>query len=210
MNLTLRIGAAVAIAAPILSAWAADGSGLLPRHDDPWARWQGRVALSTASPLWGGSLEARDPTSPASTTLSVMSDYYLTDPSAGAKSSGGFRATGGVIVGPRAQAWAGPLPGAMTGTTLSASRRVFGQSPNLLPGDAAGLDNPTLPYVGVGYTGASPRGGWSFSADLGVFSLSPTSAVKLGRVIGGSQSLDDTLRDMRWSPVLQLGVSYSF
>jgi len=210
MNLTLRIGAALAVAAPLVSAWAADGTGLIPRHDDLWSRWQGRIALN-ASPLSGEGLEAGDSTRPASYTFSAMSDYYLSDPSVGPKSAGGFRATGGVIIGPPSQAWAGPLPRAMTETTsLSPSRRVFGQSPNLLPGDAAGLDKPTLPYVGIGYTGISPSGGWSFSADIGVFSLSPTSAVKLGRVLGGSQNLDDTLRDMRWSPILQLGVSYSF
>jgi hypothetical protein len=139
-----------------------------------------------------------------------MSDYYLTDAPAGPKLAGGFRATSGVVIGPRSQAWAGPVPGAPSGAAFSASRRVFGQSPTILPGDASGIDTPTLPYLGVGYTGLSPRGGWSFSADLGVFSLSPSSAVKLGRVLGGSQGFDDTLREMRWSPVLQLGVSYSF
>ena len=41
-------------------------------------------------------------------------------------------------------------------------------------------------------------------------SLSPGTAVKLGKVFTGNQALDDTVRDMRWSPVLQLGVSYSF
>jgi hypothetical protein len=36
------------------------------------------------------------------------------------------------------------------------------------------------------------------------------NAAKLGGLPGGPQSLDDTLRDMRWQPILQLGVSYSF
>jgi hypothetical protein len=209
MNLPFRIGAAVAIAAPLACAVAADGRGLTLGRDDPWPRWQGRIMLST-TPVWGNGLERRDPGNPVAGSLSLMSDYYLTEPAAGPKHAGGFRATSGVVIGPRSQAWAGPLPGAPSGSAFSASRRVFGQSPTTLPGDAAGIDTPTLPYVGVGYTGLSPRGGWSFSADLGVFSLSPSSAVKLGRVLGGSQSLDDTLRDMRWSPVLQLGVSYSF
>jgi len=79
----------------------------------------------------------------------------------------------------------------------------------VLPGDQA-VDSPTLPYLGVGYTGLSPRGGWSFNADLGLVSLSPGNAVKLGRFLGGGQGLDETVRDMRWSPVMQLGVSYSF
>ena len=47
-------------------------------------------------------------------------------------------------------------------------------------------------------------------ADVGVMALNPGSAVKLGRVVGGNQSLDDVLREMRLSPLVQVGVSYSF
>jgi predicted glycoside hydrolase/deacetylase ChbG (UPF0249 family) len=54
------------------------------------------------------------------------------------------------------------------------------------------------------------RGGWSFNADLGLVSQTRNGAVKLGRVMTGSQSLDDAVREMRWSPLVQLGVSYSF
>jgi hypothetical protein len=61
----------------------------------------------------------------------------------------------------------------------------------------------------VGYTSLYGKSGWGFSADFGLMALSPGSAVKLGRVLGG-QSLDDVLRDMRLSPLVQLGVSYSF
>jgi hypothetical protein len=34
--------------------------------------------------------------------------------------------------------------------------------------------------------------------------------VRLGRVVGGSQSLDDLVRELRLSPVLQFGASYAF
>ena len=60
----------------------------------------------------------------------------------------------------------------------------------LLPGDQY-VDSPTLPYLGVGYTGLSPRGGWSFNADLGLMSLTP-SCRQAGRFFGGGQGLDDT------------------
>jgi hypothetical protein len=40
--------------------------------------------------------------------------------------------------------------------------------------------------------------------------LNPRSAVRLGKVFNGTLTLDDTLREMRFSPLLQLGVSYSF
>jgi hypothetical protein len=62
----------------------------------------------------------------------------------------------------------------------------------------------------LGYTGLSSKGGWGFSADVGVMALSPGSSVKLGRVFSGNQSLDDLLREMRLSPLVQVGVSYSF
>jgi len=54
------------------------------------------------------------------------------------------------------------------------------------------------------------KGGWGFSADLGLLALNPASAVRFGRSLGAGQSLEDTLREMRLSPVLQLGASYSF
>lgn len=76
----------------------------------------------------------------------------------------------------------------------------------------------SVPYVGVGYSGAvstepalrSAEGGWRFSADLGVMALSTSNSVRLDRVIGGQQSLDDVLREARLTPLLQLGVTYRF
>ena len=65
---------------------------------------------------------------------------------------------------------------------------------------------PTLPYVGIGYTGLAPRSGWGFSADLGLIAKSPGNSPR----IGGGPSLDDQIRDMRMTPLLQLGVSYAF
>jgi hypothetical protein len=64
--------------------------------------------------------------------------------------------------------------------------------------------------VGIGYSNLWGTSGWSFSADLGVVSQNPANAVRFGRVFGGSQGLDDVVRDMRLAPVVQLGVSYSF
>lgn len=206
MNISRKIAAALAIAGYGALACADDGNGLRINADDlQWPRWQGRLSLSTAAPPPGQG--AFDRASPSLGSLSLMSDYYLTGSLLGPKRAGGFRATSGVLIGPRSQAWPGAAPGS-TGGVFSVDRRVFGQ-PVVVPGDAS-PDAPTLPYLGVGYTGLSPRGGWSFRADLGLVSLSPGGIVKLGRVFAGTQNLDDTVRDMRWSPVVQLGVSYSF
>jgi hypothetical protein len=54
------------------------------------------------------------------------------------------------------------------------------------------------------------RSGWSFSADFGLVALAGGNMVRLGRVVGGSQSLDDLVRELRLSPVLQFGASYAF
>ena len=86
-----------------------------------------------------------------------------------------------------------------SGGLLNVDRRLFGASaPGLnYVADPASESSGTLPYLGVGYSSLATRSGWSFSADLGVVSLAPRNAVRFGRVFGGSQSLDDIVRDMR-------------
>ena len=45
---------------------------------------------------------------------------------------------------------------------------------------------------------------------MGMAAYGSGGAVKLGRSPGAGQNLDDAVREMRLTPVLQLGVSYSF
>jgi hypothetical protein len=173
--------------------------------DLQWPRLQGRVALQ-ANPTSGGAIVGGR-TAPSPNTLGLMSDYYVTPSFLGAERAGGFRATSGLVMGSRASSWA--LPSPSLGNTGGSTGRVFGSPGNtLVPGDTTG-DTPVVGYLGLGYTGLSTRGGWSFSADVGL-SLNAGNAVKFGRVVSGSQSLDDAMRDLRWSPLVQLGVSYSF
>ena len=206
MNLRFLIGLAIALVGHSIHVHANDGNGLTVRADEfQWPRLQGRLSLSSASPAWTRTFGAA---TPGVSGLTLMGDYYLTGSLLGAKRAGGFRATSGVVVGPRSAA-AANLGAGSSGSGFNVDRRTTGQAITALPGDQA-VDTPTLPYLGIGYTGLSPRGGWSFNADLGLVSLSPGNAVNIGRFLGGGQSLDDTVRDMRWSPVVQLGVSYSF
>jgi hypothetical protein len=95
---------------------------------------------------------------------------------------------------------------------VNVDRRVFGATPTgpSYATDPANDSSGTLPYIGVGYSSLAARSGWSFSADLGLVSLAPSNAVRFGRVFGGSQNLDDVVRDMKLTPVIQLGASYSF
>jgi hypothetical protein len=171
---------------------ASDGDGITATAEQGhWARWQGRLSFGTETP--------------GLNTVSLMGDYYFTGSLMGSRRSGGFRATSGLLVGPRSQSWLGQ-PGLSAGGAFSVGTQAFGQTAALPTSAEAASDTATLPYLGLGYTGLSLRGGWSFNADLGLVARSPGNAVKLGR----SQNLDDTVRELRLSPLLQFGVSYSF
>ncbi len=189
------------------SAWSQEGLGLTPNADTlTWARWQGRISLGTTTPVWRSALASYETPGLKPSSLAMMGDYYFTKSMLGSASVGGFRATGGVVIGPRASLWATASTLA-SGGGLSVERRLFTDRPPLSGADAA-IESVTAPYIGVGYTGLSARGGWSLSADMGVLALAPGNAVRFGRF--GGNSLNDAVREMRLSPVLQLGVSYSF
>jgi hypothetical protein len=210
MRCTRWILAVVLAANPLVAAVAAGGDGLTARTDNlPWERWQGRISLGTQTPLWRSDLGASESYALPLRSLTLMGDYYFSRSLAGSTVAGGFRATSGVILGPRSQLWTGQPGPAPQGINVGVDRRVFGQAAVSLANEST-PDTATLPYLGLGYTGLSLRGRWSFSADLGLVAMSPGNAVKLGRVFGGAQSLDELVRDMRLAPLLQLGVSYSF
>ena len=204
-KMTWILGGLISLVA--VPSLAADGAGLTP-NGEPWARWQGRLSFGTSSPVWRARLA--DPDSQAAikvNSLVLMGDYYMTTSLAGAGSVGGLRATGGVILGPRAQLWAGQA--GRNGTGFSIGRQPFG--PSAMPNtNDPGADAVALPYLGLGYTGLSVHSGWRFIADLGLVAKSPGNASRFGRALGGGQSLDDAVRDLRISPLLQVGASYAF
>ena len=185
---------------------AADGEGLTLSPDQaPWPRWQGRIALGSSGA--SGHADA-DSSNTRLSNATVMGDYYFSPSFAGPTVAGGFRATSGLIVGPRSQ-FATGQSNPVTGNAFSIGSRMLGSSA-LPAANEPAADVATLPYLGVGYTGLSTRSGWSFSADLGLVSQSPGNAVKLGHTFSGGQGLDDLAREMRLAPLLQLGVSYAF
>jgi hypothetical protein len=188
---------------------AADGQGLAVKHDAAaWSTWQGRISVGSSSTFWRSSLIDSDAARPSS--MSLMGDYYFTRSLPGHGVQGGFRATSGLILGPRAQAWSGQ-PGLGAGSAFSVGNRLFGGNTGAVPylRDPS-TETATLPYLGVGYTGLSVRGGWSVSADLGLVAQNPSNAGRLGRLFGSGQNLDDFVRDLRMTPMFQLGVSYAF
>lgn len=66
----------------------------------------------------------------------------------------------------------------------------------------------TWPYMGLGYSGQALKGGWGFSADLGL--ALNAGGTRLGRAVFGAESLDTAVRELRLSPVMQVGVRYAF
>jgi hypothetical protein len=174
------------------AAWADDGLQV-PDASSAWPRWQARLGISMASTRTDLSLFS----STGWRGAQVLGDYYFAGPGfGGGRMAGGFRATSGLLLGPRSAALSTPaLASSSQALSITMSSR-----------DAAAEALGTAPYLGVGYTGVSLRGGWGFTADLGVMAVNG-SGLRVGRSM---QSADDLMRDLRLSPVLQLGVSYSF
>lgn len=183
------------------SAVAAEGRGLFV---DPerlaWPALRARMQLST-EPL-AAAVGVFESAALRPRSAALFGDYYLSRPFFG--NTGGVRLTSGVVTGPR---------GAVFGPGQATAPNPFGFSsasrgPGSTFADATGEGIQTLPYLGIGYSGSSVRGGWGFSADLGLTAQNGGSQ-RFARTVMG-QTLDDTLRELRFTPVLQLGVSYRF
>jgi hypothetical protein len=139
--------------------------------------------------------------------MSLMGDVYF----GGSRSSaGGFRATSGLIYGSRTSL-AGMSAMAPASGLLNVDRRLFGASP---APSATRTDRSTRPAAPCP-TSASATAAWrpqrlELQRRPRPGLARPEQRGALGRVFGGSQNLDDVVRDMRLTPVVQLGASYSF
>jgi hypothetical protein len=201
----------MSVVAWMLGSWAvsaqAQGGFTVDADQVAWPKLQARIGLATSPAALTPLLT--DLTLPAGTSAMqggrVLGDYYFLGGGlslGSARINGGFRATSGLLLGSHGASFSMPtVPTA--GLALSASQQVVPLGNSLV--DLSPDGSHTVPYLGVGYTGLSAKGGWGFTADLGLMALNPASSSSLTH-----QSLDDTLRDMRITPVVQLGVSYSF
>ena len=167
-------------------------------------RWQARFQLSS---LDTGPLAGLDSTRTGSRVLSanLLGDYYLTNSGLGGV-RGGLRVSGGMLLGPLSlsQSSSGLALGNHGDQSLNVGQRsVSMMSPRLDINDPSA----SMSYLGVGYTGHALRSGLSFSADFGLISGTSLGGLRLG---GSPTALDDVLRDMRYKPLLQLGLSYSY
>ena len=197
-NRLVRGLSAAALMMSTAAAWADGGLGL-GTDTFGWPRVQGRLALGTG--LRGDAVRA-DAADVRLGSVSLMGDYYLTGPLvARERLSGGLRATSGLVMGPRYALLSNPALPPSLASPFSLSR-LSGALPVSTDGSA---DVGTAPYLGIGYTGVANKGGLSFSADLGLAALSAGPGLRLNRSPSG-QGLDD----VHITPVLQLGLSYSF
>lgn len=162
-------------------------------------RWQARLQLNStdnaadSTPHLGGSRVL---------SANLLGDYYLTR-SGLAGVTGGLRATGGLMMGPLSMAQSsGGL--ALGSGPVSAGRRSLMSSPL----DGYALEGTSsLSYLGIGYTGRVLSSGFAFSADLGLMSGS-YAGLRLGR--SSAQAFEDAMRDLRFKPLLQLGLAYHY
>jgi hypothetical protein len=197
------------VAAAPLVAGASEGTGLTLTADSlPSAHWQGRTSFEVQTPLLRSDLGGTQTTGLQVRSLSLMSDYFLTRSLFGANILGGLYTTGGLILNSAARSGGQTLLGSQPG--LLVRRSSGGPGSSLLGSDLPTDSSATVPYLGVGYAGLSVKGGWSFNADLGLVALAAGNVVKFGRVFTGSQGLNDLTREMRFAPVMQMGISYSF
>lgn len=199
------------LAAPVLA-----GEGL--KVDPASTFWSGEGSNIRLNALWVSTTPAlgqrwtgmRD-VNAGRAGATVVGDYYFSaaTPTQSLYRSG-FRASSGLLI---------RQPGVSL-TELAWSSRAaatFGTPPHLqLSSAVSSLTEPntesysTLPYVGLGYSGIHAKSGWGFWADVGLVMQNPGNMLGVGRVVSGSQSAEDLLRELRLSPLLQLGVNYSF
>ena len=193
-----RLSLSLSFAALPTAALASAGL-VAPPADMLWPQWQARIALQTAavSPL--GLSRLLEGTSPQRgwQGAALLGDYYFATPS-----FGGFRASGGLMFGSTGGA---PLLSAPLGSRLGLTLQGAG---TLSP---PGAESPgTLPYLGLGFTSAAWRRTLSLTADLGWVAEQPSAVVGVGRALFGTQGKESAWRELRLSPVLQVGLRYTF
>jgi hypothetical protein len=180
-----------------------------------WPTWQARLSLTTAATGVPGAsrislVDAEQPVGGrhAIQSAALLGDYYLHGwTPAWLSKHGAVRATSGLLVGSRSLAVSDAV--SPTGAPSRLSLAVQALQPAF---GSAGVDAgaTTVPYLGIGYSGLSFKGGWGITADLGVTAEKPGGAWRVGRAMLGNQGAESSLRELRLSPLLQVGVRYSF
>lgn len=186
------------LAAP--AVWA-QGQGLTFDERAPFGpRLQARVGMNTSTTLTDGNSASWQQQAGV-----LLGDYYFSRARLGeGQVSSGFRATSGMLLGQRSLALGTPALAGTQGLAVTQLRQPRGALPGV---ESAAEPWAAVPYIGIGWSGVSVRGGWGVSADLGVSGRSGSNG---GLRVNGNQSFDDLMRELRISPMVQVGVSYAF
>jgi hypothetical protein len=171
-----------------------------PTADLLWPHWQARITLQSAS-VSSVSLQGLADTGGMQRTFQgggIFGDYYFAN-----RSFGSFRASGGLM--------AGAIGGAPLAVTAPGPRLGLSLSGSNLPLAGVGLESlTTVPYLGLGFTGTRWLDGLSVTADIGIVAEHGPLAGGSRVAVFGSQAMDNAVRELRLSPVMQLGVRYTF
>lgn len=207
----MRVERPLSVWALVLAAGgaAADGGLKVGPQGGFWSEVQTQlrfnaVVVETTPPLLGYA-KTTDWSSHASAAASLSGDYYFSrDLNDAAAPPSGFRASGALLIRPPGV----PLSDLAWSSRAATSLALPPRHPYGAPSDPGTLS--AMPYLGIGYSDYSLKSGWGFWADIGLVVQSPGSALGVGRALTGAQGLDDLVRELRLSPMLQLGVNYSF
>lgn len=188
--ISMLLAGSVGWAAPAAQAPAGDGLKLGTDSQEVWSPWQARLSYATPTlPLWGQTMSS------GQGGLMLAGDRYFSWGRLG--DNGGLRATGGLLLGPSA------LPG-------HGANDFFWRVGNASNGAADTESANAVPYLGLGYSAWWARSSLGLSADLGLAAQRPGQAVRFGRVVSGTDSLDEMVRAMQLAPMLQVNLSYAF
>jgi hypothetical protein len=195
---TLFAAAGLAVAAG--SSQAGDGLQA-PATASSWPQWQARLSLqaTSLSPLsMNRLLEAAAPQRGIQ-GAALLGDYYFATPNFGR-----FRASGGVMLGAQGGA---PLMGSAADSRWGLSLSSGGLQSL---GNAGDPQANTATYLGLGFTSSAWHNSLAVTADVGLMSDRPSAATGMARALFGNQGSDYSLRELRLSPVMQLGLRYTF
>ncbi|HMO48303.1 MAG TPA: hypothetical protein PKB14_20045 [Rubrivivax sp.] len=189
---------------------AADGGLKIAAPGGFWSDVQTRLRFNAVIveplPRLGAYAATTDRYGHTPLAASLYSDYYFgtKDLADAAGPPSGFRASGALLIRPPGV----PLSDVAWSSRATTNLALPRWQPALI--DSSSAQTSALPYLGVGYSDYSLKSGWGFWADIGMVVQSPGQALGVGRTLGGSQGVDDLVRELRLSPMLQLGVNYSF
>jgi hypothetical protein len=176
-----------------------------------WSTTQTRLQVNAAVLDASLGMATHAWASPTPLAASLSGDYYFSKNLADALAPrSGFRASSALLIRQPGVSLSELAWSSRSMASYAGPQRLSLTNPGGAGYDVSGQGVNALPYVGIGYSDYSLKSGWGFWADIGLVVQNPGSALGLGRTLAGSQGYEDLLRQLQLSPMLQLGVNYSF